>query len=72
MTFKTLSVTWVLALLLVSVPASWAQMRVRVNWSAMAGGQSGFWVAHEEGIFKKNGLEVELLWDDEDNVVIPP
>ncbi len=41
--------------------SSWAQMKVRLNWSATAGTQSGFWVAYEEGIFKKNGLEVELL-----------
>ena len=58
MTFKTISAVWLFALLLISAPASWAQMKVRVNWSAMAGGQSGFWVAHEDGIFKKNGLEV--------------
>src|SRR5437660_4585439 len=61
MTFETLAALWLLTLLLVSAPASLAQMKVRVNWSATAGGQSGFWVAHEEGIFKKNGLEVELL-----------
>src|SRR5438874_7430323 len=61
MTLKTLAALWLLTLLLVSATASWAQMKVRVNWSATAGGQSGFWVAHEEGIFKKNGLEVELL-----------
>ncbi len=41
--------------------SSWAQMKVRLNWSAMAGAQSGFWVAYDEGIFKKNGLDVELL-----------
>jgi ABC-type nitrate/sulfonate/bicarbonate transport system substrate-binding protein len=61
MTLKTISAIWVVALLLVSAPVSWAQMKVRVNWSATAGGQSGFWVAYEDGIFKKNGLEVELL-----------
>ena len=61
MTLKSLAALWLLTLLLVSASASWAQMKVRVNWSATAGGQSGFWVAHEEGIFKKNGLEVELL-----------
>jgi ABC-type nitrate/sulfonate/bicarbonate transport system substrate-binding protein len=61
MTLKTFSALWFLAVLLVSASASWAQMKVRVNWSAMAGGQSGFWVAYEDGIFKKNGLEVELL-----------
>jgi NitT/TauT family transport system substrate-binding protein len=40
---------------------SWAQMRVRLNWTALAGTQSGLWVAQDEGIFKRNGLEVELL-----------
>ena len=40
---------------------SLAQMRVRLNWTALAGTQSGLWVAQDEGIFKRNGLEVELL-----------
>jgi ABC-type nitrate/sulfonate/bicarbonate transport system substrate-binding protein len=44
-----------------SSSVAWAQMKVRLNWSATAGTQSGFWVAQEEGIFKKNGLEVELI-----------
>src|SRR5215470_8089313 len=61
MTFKTRVALGVLGLLLVSVPTSWAQMKVRVNWSATAAGQSGFWVAYEDGIFKKNGLDAELL-----------
>ena len=61
MTLKIISAVWLLALLLISAPASWAQMKVRVNWSATAAGQSGFWVAYEDGIFKKNGLDVELL-----------
>jgi len=53
---------WVILLCLaVSVASLQAQMKVRLNWSATAGTQSGFWVAHEEGIFKKNGLEVELI-----------
>jgi len=38
-----------------------AQMKVRVNWSAIAAGQSGIWIANDEGIFKRNGLDVELL-----------
>ena len=61
MTFKTRAALGLLTLLLVSAPTSWAQMKVRVNWSATAAGQSGFWLAYEDGIFKKNGLEVELL-----------
>jgi ABC-type nitrate/sulfonate/bicarbonate transport system substrate-binding protein len=51
-----------LSLVLTGGPlAAHAQMKVRVNWSAIAGNQSGVWVAHEEGFFKKNGLDVELL-----------
>lgn len=45
----------------VLAPTSWAQMRVRVNWSAVSGSMSGVWVAYEEGIFKRNGLDVELI-----------
>jgi ABC-type nitrate/sulfonate/bicarbonate transport system substrate-binding protein len=51
--------TIVLLSALFLAPAS-AQMKVRVNWSAIAAGQSGIWIAHEEGLFKKNGLDVEL------------
>ncbi|TAJ77351.1 ABC transporter substrate-binding protein [bacterium] len=40
---------------------SWAQMKVRINWTAVTGAQSGAFVAQEEGLFKKNGLEVELI-----------
>jgi NitT/TauT family transport system substrate-binding protein len=43
------------------VDAASAQQKVRVNWSAIAAGQSGIWIANDEGIFKKNGLDVELL-----------
>ncbi len=45
----------------VLAPTSWAQMRVRVNWSAVSGSMSGIWVAYEEGIFKRNRLDVELI-----------
>jgi ABC-type nitrate/sulfonate/bicarbonate transport system substrate-binding protein len=43
-----------------AAPAA-AQMKVRINWTAVTGAQSGVFVAYEEGLFKKNGLEVELL-----------
>ena len=49
-----------LAVAILTAPAA-AQMKVRVNWSAIAAGQSGIWIAHDEGIFKKHGLDVELL-----------
>jgi ABC-type nitrate/sulfonate/bicarbonate transport system substrate-binding protein len=38
-----------------------AQTKVRVNWGAISGVMSGIWVAQDEGVFKKHGLEVELL-----------
>lgn len=47
-------------LLFFAIPAS-SQMKVRINWSALSGAMSGIWLAYEEGIFKKNELEVELL-----------
>ena len=52
------------------VDASFGQMKVRVNWSAIAAGQSGIWIAHEEGLFKKNGLDVELLHIPSSSLII--
>ncbi|MGH7875585.1 MAG: ABC transporter substrate-binding protein [Candidatus Binatia bacterium] len=37
------------------------QMKARVAWTSFASNMSGAWVAQEEGLFKKNGLEVELV-----------
>jgi ABC-type nitrate/sulfonate/bicarbonate transport system substrate-binding protein len=45
-------------------------MKVRVNWSAIAAGQSGIWIAHDEGLFKKNGLDVELLHIPSSSLII--
>jgi ABC-type nitrate/sulfonate/bicarbonate transport system substrate-binding protein len=43
-----------------ATPAA-AQAKVRVNWTAISGTQTAFWLAHEEGIFTRNGLDVELI-----------
>jgi len=49
-------------LLLVSLPSlALAQSKVRINWTAVTGAQSGMFMAKQEGLFKKNGLDVELL-----------
>jgi NitT/TauT family transport system substrate-binding protein len=45
---------------LVGGPAS-AQMKARINWTAVTGAQSGMFMAQQEGLFKKNGLDVELI-----------
>jgi NitT/TauT family transport system substrate-binding protein len=38
-----------------------AQGPVRINWTAVTGAQSGMFMAQQEGLFKKHGLEVELI-----------
>ncbi len=38
-----------------------AQNKIRINWTAVTGAQSGMFMAQQEGLFKKNGLEVELI-----------
>ncbi len=55
------SVLSLLVALTVVTASAWSQARVRVNWTAISGAQSGLWVAYEEGIFKRNGLDVEFI-----------
>ena len=50
----------VVSALLSSVTAR-AQTPVRINWTAVTGAQSGMFMAQQEGLFKKNGFDVELL-----------
>lgn len=38
-----------------------AQSPVRINWTAVTGAQSGMFMAQQENLFKKYGLDVELL-----------
>ncbi|HEX9445946.1 MAG TPA: ABC transporter substrate-binding protein [Candidatus Binatia bacterium] len=38
-----------------------AQNKVRINWTAVTGAQSGMFMAQQEGLFTKHGLDVELL-----------
>jgi len=49
-----------LSFAILAVPA-WAQNNVRINWTAVTGAQSGMFMAKQEGLFKKNGLDVELI-----------
>ena len=39
----------------------WGQTSVRINWTAVTGAQSGIHMAKQEGLYKKNGLDVELI-----------
>ncbi|MBI2999551.1 MAG: ABC transporter substrate-binding protein [Deltaproteobacteria bacterium] len=60
MRLRTLFFATVLMLVVSTGPLR-AQTKVRINWTAVTGAQSGVYVAQEEGLFKKNGLEVELI-----------
>jgi NitT/TauT family transport system substrate-binding protein len=40
---------------------AWGQTSVRINWTAVTGAQSGLFMAKQEGLYKKNGLDVELI-----------
>ena len=51
----------ILMLSLIASSTSWGQTPVRINWTAVTGAQSGMFMAQQEGLFKKNGLDVELL-----------
>jgi ABC-type nitrate/sulfonate/bicarbonate transport system substrate-binding protein len=55
---------WVLSLfsfIVLSVASAAGQTPVRINWTAVTGAQSGMFMAKQEGLFKKNGLDVELI-----------
>jgi NitT/TauT family transport system substrate-binding protein len=51
----------VLALAILIASPAWAQVKARINWTAVTGAQSGLFMAQQEGLFKKNGLDVELI-----------
>ncbi|HXG51892.1 MAG TPA: ABC transporter substrate-binding protein [candidate division Zixibacteria bacterium] len=53
---------WLAVVWLAVLPGrSAAQLKTRFNWTAVTGAQSGIFMAHQEGFFKKNGLDVELI-----------
>jgi ABC-type nitrate/sulfonate/bicarbonate transport system substrate-binding protein len=55
---------WFLSLfsfIVLSIVPAVGQTPVRINWTAVTGAQSGMFMAKQEGLFKKNGLDVELI-----------
>src|SRR4249920_739775 len=53
--------SFVIAIILFVGAPAWAQPKTRINWTAVTGAQSGMFMAQQEGLFKKNGLDVELI-----------
>lgn len=60
MRFRALSTLLVALAALSGAPAD-AQSPVRINWTAVTGAQSGIFMANQERLFKKHGLDVELI-----------
>jgi ABC-type nitrate/sulfonate/bicarbonate transport system substrate-binding protein len=58
---KWYGIIYSLLLLVILAWPAWAQKNVRINWTAVTGAQSGMFMAKQEGLFKKNGLDVELI-----------
>ena len=55
------SIVGLLSLLLVSNVLAQAT-RIKVGYSSIGVGQSLVWVSKEEGLFKENGLDVQLIF----------
>ena len=58
---KAICIPFIAILLALFAEPVSAQQKVRINWTAVTGAQSGMHMAQQEGLFKKNGLEVELI-----------
>src|SRR6185369_8255095 len=43
-------------------PAPRSSEKIRIAYSSLSGNQAPAWVAYEKGFFKKNGLDVELVF----------
>ena len=50
------------AICTIPVSAQTAREKLRVTYSAIAGSQASVWIPYEAAIFRKNGLDVELLY----------
>lgn len=56
---KTIASTILLSLLL--APVSWSAERIRIGYSSISGSYIGIWVAHDAGLFTKEGLEDQII-----------
>jgi NitT/TauT family transport system substrate-binding protein len=54
-------VSYIVVLFAVGAAPVAAQSPVRINWTAVTGAQSGMFMAHQEALFKKHGVDVELI-----------
>ena len=65
--FSLVSATIGLANFVANAPGAGAQStleKLRVTYSAIGGSQASVWIPYEAGMFRKHGLDVELLYVD--------
>ena len=48
-------------LILLTLSYSWSAERIRIGYSSISGSYMGLWVAHDAGLFAKEGLEDQLI-----------
>ena len=60
--FKTTTLICVVVLLAYSGAAAQPLQRIRIGYPSISSRQAQLWVAKEEGIFRKYGLDVELIF----------
>lgn len=48
-------------LVLLMASFSWGAERVRIGYSSISGGYVGLWIAHDAGLFAKEGLEDQMI-----------
>lgn len=65
MAVKGLFWNWIIALVLFLIPASQAAAQsrpIKIAYSAVSAGIGTIWLTHEEGLFKKHGLDSSLIY----------
>jgi len=48
-------------LVLLAAPLAWGADRIRIGYSSISGSYIGIWVAHDAGLFAKEGLEDQII-----------
>lgn len=48
-------------LVLLAASFSWGAERIRIGYSSISGSYIGLWVAHDAGLFRKEGLEDQII-----------
>ena len=65
MAVKGLFWNWIIVLVLFLIPASQAAAQsrpIKIAYSAVSAGIGTIWLTHEEGLFKKHGLDSSLIY----------